>query len=75
MNANERKVLTISGMGCQHCVGKVAQALEAVPGVASASVDLERGRAEVLGAAAIKDLIKAVSDAGYGASAAAGEGA
>ena len=59
-------------MGCQHCVVTVTKALRSVPGVASASVDLERGRAEVEGDAAMTDLVRAVTDAGYGAAPAAG---
>jgi Cu+-exporting ATPase len=39
--------LPVQGMTCNHCVGTVQQALERVPGVQSASVDLAHGRAEV----------------------------
>ena len=39
--------LSVSGMTCDHCVGTVRKALEAVPGVSSATVDLKGGRAEV----------------------------
>ncbi len=39
--------IPVSGMTCDHCVGTVRRALEGVPGVRSASVDLARGRAEV----------------------------
>jgi copper chaperone CopZ len=39
--------LPVAGMTCDHCVGTVRRALEAVPGVQSASVDLKQGRAEV----------------------------
>ncbi|HWE39452.1 MAG TPA: heavy metal translocating P-type ATPase [Isosphaeraceae bacterium] len=37
----------IEGMTCDHCVGTVRGALEAVPGVRSAAVDLQGRRAEV----------------------------
>ena len=39
--------IPISGMICGHCVETVRRALEAVPGVRSARVELDRGRAEV----------------------------
>jgi Cu+-exporting ATPase len=40
--------LPVSGMTCNHCVGTVKRALEAVPGVASVRVQLEPGRADVV---------------------------
>ncbi|MGD9646053.1 MAG: heavy metal translocating P-type ATPase [Pirellulales bacterium] len=39
--------LPIEGMTCQHCVRSVTSALEGVPGVAHATVDLAAGIAEV----------------------------
>ena len=39
--------IPVAGMTCDHCVGTVRRALEAVPGVRSADVDLPGGRAEV----------------------------
>jgi P-type Cu+ transporter len=39
--------LPIAGMTCEHCVGTVRRALEGVPGVQSAAVDLKTGRAAV----------------------------
>ena len=39
--------LSVAGMMCGHCEKSVREALEAVPGVASASVDLGSGRATV----------------------------
>ena len=39
--------LKISGMSCQHCVRTVESALQGVNGVASAAVDLSKGRAVV----------------------------
>ena len=46
-NAPDVVEIPVSGMTCGHCVGTVRRALEGVPGVRSASVDLSRGRAEV----------------------------
>jgi copper chaperone len=39
--------LKITGMSCQHCVQAVTSALQNAAGVASAQVDLRRGRATV----------------------------
>lgn len=61
--------LRVEGMGCEGCVAAVRQALEAVPGVARAQVDLASGTAEVEAAptATVQDLTAAVAAAGYGA--------
>jgi len=60
--------IPVAGMTCDHCVGAVRRALEAVPGVASAAVDLSRGRASVTLDPALvgRDRLKsAVEAAGY----------
>ncbi|WP_295442790.1 heavy metal-associated domain-containing protein [uncultured Thiodictyon sp.] len=57
--------LKVTGMNCQHCVRAVKQALEALPGVTAAVVDLDTGTARIEGAAAPADLIAAVGEAGY----------
>ena len=59
--------LGISGMTCQHCVAAVTKALQSVPGVQSAQVDLAQGKASVAGSAPVQILINAVAKAGYGA--------
>ena len=61
--------LKISGMHCAACVGRVEQALAAVPGVADASVNLATERALVRLAAPVphERLSEAVRDAGYDA--------
>lgn len=58
-------VLKIEGMSCGHCKMAVEKALQAVPGVVSASVDLERKEALVEGNADRDALAKAVEDAGF----------
>ncbi len=45
--ATEVLEIPIAGMTCEHCVERVTVALDAVPGVKSASVDLARARALV----------------------------
>ncbi len=59
--------LQIEGMTCEHCAGRVRRALEAVPGVSRASVDLAAQRAEVQLESSVDGaaLERAVVDAGY----------
>jgi Cu+-exporting ATPase len=59
--------LAVTGMTCGHCAKRVTEALEAVPGVASAKVDHTAGRASVAGTATLEALIAAVTELGYGA--------
>ena len=64
-NGMER-ILTVEGMMCTHCSGRVESALNALSGV-SAHVDLEKKAAVVTAGAEVTDemLRKAVEDAGY----------
>lgn len=59
--------LNVSGMTCGHCQKTVKEALERVPGVEKAAVDLESGVATIDGSADAQVLVKAVEDEGYGA--------
>lgn len=61
------KVMTIEGMMCGHCTGRVQKALEAVEGVGSVTMSLENKTAMVELTAEIEDaeLTAAVTDAGY----------
>jgi copper chaperone len=59
--------LQVSGMTCGHCQTAVTNALQAVPGVKAASVDLQNGLARVEGEAHPEALIAAVTEEGYGA--------
>ena len=72
--------LTIDGMTCASCVGRVEKALLTVPGVVSASVNLATSHAHVMHAAQasadlLPQLLAAVQQAGYEARALAGDGA
>ena len=64
--ATMTKTMTIEGMMCTHCSGRVESALNAIDGV-SAKVDLEKKTAAVTLSADVSDevLRKAVTDAGY----------
>lgn len=60
--------LRIEGMTCASCVGRVERALQAVPGVVSATVNLATEHAHVerlRGAAGAAALMAAVQQAGY----------
>ncbi|WP_413740116.1 copper-exporting P-type ATPase CopA [Sodalis sp. RH14] len=59
--------LLISGMSCASCVLRVERALQQVPGVGQARVNLAERSALVLGAPDGDALIAAVARAGYGA--------
>jgi len=62
--------LSIDGMTCASCVGRVERALNKVAGVKSVSVNLanERAHLELLGQVDQQTLLDAVSKAGYSAS-------
>src|SRR5262249_20617454 len=57
--------LPVQGMTCASCVARVERALQRVPGVASASVNLATESAAVQGTADAAALIGAVEQAGY----------
>lgn len=63
------KTLTVEGMTCDHCEQTVEDALEGVAGVSDARADRETERATVEGDADPDDLVAAVEDAGYEATA------
>jgi copper chaperone len=68
-----RKLLTIEGMSCGHCVMHVKSALEDVAGVTGVEVDLLRKSAMVDGEALSDTALKAaVAEAGYRVSAVLG---
>lgn len=58
------KTISIEGMMCMHCAGRVEKALNALPGV-TATVDLDGKLATVIGEVSDEELRKAVTDAGY----------
>lgn len=67
---HEKTVLQLSGLGCAACASKVENALNSLPGVISASVNLEESVVSVEYDPASVDLdrmIAAVKGAGYGA--------
>lgn len=59
---------TVTGMSCAACSARVEKAVSKVPGVTTCSVSLLTNSMGVEGTAKSEDIIKAVEDAGYGAS-------
>ena len=62
------KQYTVTGMSCAACSTRVEKAVSKVPGVTSCSVSLLTNSMGVEGNATDQEIIKAVVDAGYGAS-------
>jgi len=69
--AGARTELEVRGMTCQNCARHVREALQGVPGVAQATIDLDTGRATIRwtnGASNANAAVHAVTAAGYEAS-------
>ena len=58
----------VTGMSCAACSARVEKAVGKVPGVTTCSVSLLTNSMGVEGTASPRDIVKAVQDAGYGAS-------
>ncbi len=58
----------VTGMSCAACSARVEQAVNKVPGVTSCAVSLLTNSMGVEGTASSQDVIRAVQEAGYGAS-------
>ena len=58
----------VTGMSCAACSARVEKAVSKVPGVTSCSVSLLTNSMGVEGTAFAQDIIRAVEEAGYGAS-------
>ena len=66
---DDSQQLLINGMSCASCVSRVQKALQAVPGVSQARVNLAERTALIMGSASATELVQAVEKAGYGAEA------
>ena len=61
-----KKIITVEGMSCMHCVNRVKTALESIKGVDSAEVSLEKKEAVITGEDIPAEVIKkAIEDQGY----------
>ncbi|MFZ5600911.1 MAG: heavy metal translocating P-type ATPase [Pseudomonadota bacterium] len=65
MTAIQHTDLLIDGAKCASCVSKIETALQKVPGVQSASMNLAQRSASIDGSAAPEDLVCAIEQAGY----------
>lgn len=70
MPGSKSTELSVAGMTCASCVGRVEKALRAVPGVLKAEVNLatEAARIEAVATTTDAELIQAIEKAGYSAS-------
>ena len=57
--------IRVTGMTCMHCVAAVVKALQKVPGVETADVNLENNQAVVTGSADTAALLAAIQNEGY----------
>jgi len=60
-----KKKILIEGMSCNHCVGHVKEALEAIDGVSSIEVNLETNSATVETEVFDEILKEAIEEEGY----------
>lgn len=62
-----KRILTIEGMTCYHCTGRVKKNLSALAGVIAVEVDLASGMATVESADTVAEatLKETVEDSGY----------
>ncbi|WP_294704318.1 heavy-metal-associated domain-containing protein [uncultured Fusobacterium sp.] len=60
-----KKVIKIDGMGCQHCVKNVANALENVSGVKVLEVKIGEATVEIAEDFDMSIIVEALDDAGY----------
>lgn len=62
-----KKIITVEGMACEHCVNAVKTALEELDGVKSAKVDLKKKTATVKSKNEISNesISNAIANAGF----------
>jgi copper chaperone len=61
-----KKIITIEGMACNHCVMAVKNALNKIEGVSQVDVELENKKAVVEGEALKDEILKEIiEEAGY----------
>ncbi len=59
--------INVEGMSCEHCVRRVTEAIEKLPGISNVKVDLRSGTAtfDQSSPTTVDDVVKSVNDAGY----------
>lgn len=64
----EQVTLPVSGMSCQHCVGKVEKSVSALPGVDKVDVSLEDASVKVAydnASVSVSQITEAIEGQGY----------
>lgn len=64
-NKGDKMKIKVEGMMCKHCAAKVTEALTAVDGVKSVTIELKKKRAVIEGSPEEKDVKAAIINAGY----------
>jgi copper chaperone len=65
---NEKLVLNVKGMSCQHCVNSIKKAVGGIKGIEDVEVDLEKNTVTISydpDTVNIKDVTEAIEDEGY----------
>lgn len=57
--------LSVSGMGCESCVAKITNAIQALDAKAAVKVDLSQGQLEVESSVSLASIREAISAAGF----------
>ncbi|MDF2614326.1 MAG: heavy metal transport/detoxification protein [Clostridia bacterium] len=60
-----KKIISIEGMSCGHCVKHVKEALEELAGVSDVKVDLESKMATLEGEVSDEAIRETIEEAGY----------
>ena len=60
-----KKRIKIEGMSCEHCVGHVKEALQALQGTSSVEVNLAEKQAIVETTASNEDITNVIEEEGY----------
>lgn len=57
--------LTVDGMSCAHCAGRVTKAVQAIDQGATVDIDLASKRVTIDSSASVQVLADAIDEAGY----------
>ncbi len=57
--------LTVEGMSCQHCVGRVTKSVQAVDADAKVAIDLDKASVRIDSHADLDRIVAAIDGAGY----------
>jgi copper chaperone len=61
-------IVTVPDMSCNHCKMRIIDALKSLPGIGSIAVDVDKKTVEISGNTDIREVKKAIEDAGYSVS-------